>query len=89
MRGFCAAAASEGNIHLCWRLRGAASSVVTYSEEEVAKVAQDAVKVFDDRFSGWEGEGPELKMQEKKKVGRNDPCPCGSGKKYKNCHGAR
>jgi preprotein translocase subunit SecA len=22
-----------------------------------------------------------------KKVGRNDPCPCGSGKKYKNCHG--
>jgi preprotein translocase subunit SecA len=21
------------------------------------------------------------------KVGRNDPCPCGSGKKYKNCHG--
>ena len=23
------------------------------------------------------------------KVGRNDPCPCGSGKKYKNCHGAR
>lgn len=23
-----------------------------------------------------------------KKVGRNDPCPCGSGKKYKKCHGA-
>ena len=23
-----------------------------------------------------------------KRVGRNDPCPCGSGKKYKNCHGA-
>jgi len=23
-----------------------------------------------------------------KKVGRNDPCPCGSGKKYKHCHGA-
>ncbi|HJR11732.1 MAG TPA: SEC-C metal-binding domain-containing protein, partial [Rhodanobacteraceae bacterium] len=22
------------------------------------------------------------------KVGRNDPCPCGSGKKYKHCHGA-
>ena len=25
---------------------------------------------------------------EGKKVGRNDPCPCGSGKKYKKCHGA-
>ncbi|MFC4800130.1 preprotein translocase subunit SecA [Neobacillus sp. GCM10023253] len=24
----------------------------------------------------------------KENVGRNDPCPCGSGKKYKNCHGA-
>jgi preprotein translocase subunit SecA len=23
----------------------------------------------------------------KSNVGRNDPCPCGSGKKYKNCHG--
>ena len=23
------------------------------------------------------------------KVGRNDPCPCGSGKKYKNCHGGK
>ena len=22
----------------------------------------------------------------REKVGRNDPCPCGSGKKYKNCH---
>jgi preprotein translocase subunit SecA len=22
------------------------------------------------------------------KIGRNDPCPCGSGKKYKHCHGA-
>ncbi|HAD38824.1 MAG TPA: hypothetical protein DCF88_01720, partial [Plesiomonas shigelloides] len=22
-----------------------------------------------------------------RKVGRNEPCPCGSGKKYKQCHG--
>lgn len=26
-------------------------------------------------------------IRTEKKVGRNDPCPCGSGKKYKNCHG--
>jgi preprotein translocase subunit SecA len=25
--------------------------------------------------------------REEDKVGRNDPCPCGSGKKYKKCHG--
>ena len=26
-------------------------------------------------------------IKAEKKIGRNDPCPCGSGKKYKNCHG--
>ena len=26
-------------------------------------------------------------VKAEKKIGRNDPCPCGSGKKYKNCHG--
>jgi len=28
-----------------------------------------------------------MPIQVEKKVGRNDPCPCGSGKKFKNCHG--
>ena len=28
-----------------------------------------------------------LRMSKKKKIGRNDPCYCGSGKKYKHCHG--
>jgi len=30
------------------------------------------------------GSGPETRHVHK--VGRNDPCPCGSGKKYKDCH---
>jgi len=41
-----------------------------------------------------QGGGPAQEKQKKaepvrveKKVGRNEPCPCGSGKKYKNCHG--
>ena len=41
-----------------------------------------------------EGEGhhhhhpkPQTVVREGPKVGRNDPCPCGSGKKYKKCHG--
>ena len=38
-----------------------------------------------------EGEGAHRGKQQpikvEQKVGRNDPCPCGSGKKYKNCHG--
>ncbi len=33
------------------------------------------------------GEAPKKQPIRKKKIGRNEPCPCGSGKKYKNCHG--
>jgi preprotein translocase subunit SecA len=31
--------------------------------------------------------GVQLEKSEFEKVGRNDPCPCGSGKKFKKCHG--
>ena len=34
----------------------------------------------------WEPQLPVKRTEAK--VGRNDPCPCGSGKKYKKCHGA-
>jgi preprotein translocase subunit SecA len=46
------------------------------------------------REEGASSAEPEIKLptvtirRETPKVGRNDPCPCGSGKKYKNCHGA-
>jgi preprotein translocase subunit SecA len=35
-----------------------------------------------------EGQRPQPAVNRDAKVGRNDPCPCGSGKKYKKCHGA-
>lgn len=31
----------------------------------------------------------ELQEMKVEKVGRNDPCPCGSGEKYKKCHGKK
>ena len=34
-----------------------------------------------------QSEAPKQPVKAQPKVGRNDPCPCGSGKKYKNCHG--
>ncbi|HBN97160.1 MAG TPA: preprotein translocase subunit SecA [Firmicutes bacterium] len=44
-----------------------------------------------DRLAGAQtnqGEGSQQKPRRvEEKVGRNDPCPCGSGKKYKKCHG--
>ena len=41
------------------------------------------------RMAGSNGNGSEVAQRRTgDKVGRNDPCPCGSGKKYKKCHGA-
>ena len=37
--------------------------------------------------AGRENQKVETVRRTEKKVGRNDPCPCGSGKKYKHCHG--
>jgi preprotein translocase subunit SecA len=38
---------------------------------------------------GGEGVNPATVVKtEQEKIGRNDPCWCGSGKKYKKCHGA-
>ena len=34
-----------------------------------------------------EAEAPAPFVRHERKVGRNEPCPCGSGKKYKQCHG--
>ena len=38
--------------------------------------------------AGQGDKGAPSPVHVEKKVGRNEPCPCGSGKKYKNCHGA-
>ena len=39
-------------------------------------------------FSSGESGPAKTRKRDAAKVGRNDPCPCGSGKKYKKCHGA-
>jgi len=38
-------------------------------------------------FSHGDGGPAQPQQRQQKKVGRNDPCPCGSGKKFKKCHG--
>jgi len=40
------------------------------------------------QFVGGDGSTGPQQVVSGQKVGRNDPCPCGSGKKYKKCHGA-
>ena len=40
------------------------------------------------RGTGEEAKMPATSIETGEKIGRNDPCPCGSGKKFKKCHGA-
>ncbi len=40
------------------------------------------------QFIGGEVSAPQQPVIAQHKAGRNDPCPCGSGKKYKKCHGS-
>jgi preprotein translocase subunit SecA len=51
--------------------------------------ALQAAGPIDDEEAGAGGSvvAPQPIMREGPKIGRNDPCPCGSGKKYKQCHG--
>jgi preprotein translocase subunit SecA len=42
----------------------------------------------DIQFVGGDGSTSATPVAAGQKIGRNDPCPCGSGKKYKKCHGA-
>ncbi|MEO2091003.1 MAG: SEC-C metal-binding domain-containing protein, partial [Gemmataceae bacterium] len=55
-----------------------------------AMQARAAQSNLDQQMSTNAGGGAEKKVETIRnvgaKVGRNDPCPCGSGKKYKNCH---
>ena len=59
------------------------------AEQRAAEAAARANKLGDGRAQGRTAGGvakPVTVRRESAKVGRNDPCPCGSGKKYKKCH---
>ena len=64
------------------------------------EAAEKRLRGWSERLRGWEGElgvrgyRAELKAKlaaqpaaDRTKVGRNERCPCGSGRKYKHCHG--
>lgn len=52
-----------------------------------ASLEDTAINLVDGNLSEKEGGMNKTVVNEGPKVGRNDPCPCGSGKKYKNCCG--
>ncbi len=65
----------EDTVHLLYNMR------VQASVPKRQKVAEPIATSHGDS-------GNRKPVVKGKKVGRNDPCPCGSGKKYKRCHGA-
>jgi preprotein translocase subunit SecA len=63
----------------------AASTTIDALEKEFHRKKQRELEAAS-RSGGDASEPAQRRTGEK--VGRNDPCPCGSGKKYKKCHGA-
>lgn len=57
-------------------------------QAKITNTALQAIRSVDGGQSTLENPDVDRTVRrEEPKVGRNDPCPCGSGKKYKNCHG--
>ena len=61
-------------------------SKMQINKSEIDARGDDYAANEKDYFDPSEGGKPEP-VKVGPKIGRNDPCPCGSGKKYKNCHG--
>ena len=70
--------------------------VCMYSEDGPPSTSQARVENFGEAIWAvydlrqiWKSLGPRVEtLRKAPEPGRNDPCPCGSGKKYKKCHGA-
>ncbi|MGL5405675.1 MAG: SEC-C metal-binding domain-containing protein [Propionibacteriaceae bacterium] len=71
----------------------AATSAPEHRVEIHAKGLEGAAKLSELTYSAPDESGKAASITEKASdqyagVGRNSPCPCGSGKKFKQCHGA-
>ena len=63
---------------------------INFETEETIKTKETFLKISPERFldSRKSKEKNHWNKKRSSKIGRNDPCPCGSGKKYKKCCGA-
>lgn len=66
-------------------------TVMTISETELTQLQSELPHIVLDIYSFWQAviNKPKTVRREGGKVGRNDPCPCGSGKKAKACCGVK
>jgi preprotein translocase subunit SecA len=88
-------------VQMTWRVKAAVIGNIlrlqpvrqeSAEEIEAKRVALGRRQRMIESRGAEEGEAEKPKQEtvvrSQPKVGRNDPCPCGSGKKYKKCHGA-
>ena len=80
---------------LVFRMEQSDEEAVSNTFVETAAVHEEAVDsdIAEQQRAAIDGSQAEDRVEtirnREKKVGRNEPCTCGSGKKYKNCHGKR
>jgi len=75
--------AEEQNLGNLWQ-----PSQYSAPQEFETAFKEKAAQTNREAMAASQGEGPVQPIKrEQPKVGRNDPCPCGSGKKHKKCHG--
>lgn len=87
---------SKGNLTIDMRPDQVKAAERQKTDFSKARTHKDDSEGYDeDESTGYTGRGgaqtiekPQTFVRSEKKIGRNDPCPCGSGKKYKQCHGA-
>ncbi len=73
-------------------------SVRLYTQEEIEQIKRQQQEMLEAQLEAHRRAQEQAQRQAEEaaapirrqtvKVGRNDPCPCGSGKKFKHCHGA-
>ncbi|HMU38348.1 MAG TPA: preprotein translocase subunit SecA [Pseudomonadota bacterium] len=71
--------------------RHKARRIVLHHQSTPTSGSEEEQAAADSKEAGQQDDGgnkPKPARREEQKVGRNEPCPCGSGKKYKKCHGA-
>ena len=58
-----------------------------FDEHEIERKREDEMKKLNLLSGEQASADKEPAVRQEEKIGRNDPCPCGSGKKFKKCHG--
>ena len=78
-------------VHIPTRDPKAVQKAAAPKKMDLSKFAanKEETPEYNDPSGGGQGQKQQRvqPVRVEKKVGRNEPCPCGSGKKYKNCHG--